>query len=650
MTTLDHLASVLLERLAWTSLQAALLVAAVALLIRVLPRLSAAARCALWWLVGLQVVLGLCWQAPIRLPLLAPPPAVAEAPVAAVRIRADGGAAAIDQAAAVRPPAGQAAVPALASTQRDAAPGWLSTHGCAVLAAAWLLLLLAQLPVLIREYRNGRRQRRDARATTDAALLMRCARQARTLGLRRAPAVLASPAIASPQVSGGWRPVVLWPAHDALSADEAALALAHELAHLRRGDLLLGWVPALAARLFFFHPLLRWAMREYALNREAACDALAVEQQCVAPQDYGRLLLRLGVAPPMHAALAGASPTFHNLKRRLTMLQQTTTAMPRVRGWLLVALVALIGVLPYRVVAYGHAAAAAASSTALPPPPPAPPAPPAVMSAAPPAPPPPGMAPPPPPPPAPPSPPAPPLDYGHAAHHVFISTRENSDHGFALIDGDSVTIDGSDGDARAVQQLRKQGQPLLWFRRGDRSWAIRDREYIKRAEAIYAPVKALARQQGELGGQQGVLGARQGELGARQGALGGRQGQFDARVAALAEQQARIASRIAMMDGQSAAGGSSQAGAEGRKALAAESAKIDAERQSMRAQQAAFEKQQAELGEQQAALGRQQEALGRQQQALGEQQRVASANANRQMDQLLTEALAKGIAQPVAHR
>ena len=82
MATLDHLAALLLERLAWTSLQAIVLVGAVALLVRAVPPLPAAARCALWWLVGLQVLLGLAWQAPIRLPLLAPP-TVATTPIVA---------------------------------------------------------------------------------------------------------------------------------------------------------------------------------------------------------------------------------------------------------------------------------------------------------------------------------------------------------------------------------------------------------------------------------------------------------------------------------------------------------------------------------------------------------------------------------------
>jgi len=80
MNTLDTFAGLLLERLAWTSLQALLLVGAVALVIRLRPQLSAATRCLLWWLVGLQLVVGMAWQSPVELPWLAtaqPAPPVA---------------------------------------------------------------------------------------------------------------------------------------------------------------------------------------------------------------------------------------------------------------------------------------------------------------------------------------------------------------------------------------------------------------------------------------------------------------------------------------------------------------------------------------------------------------------------------------------
>ena len=64
----------LLERLLMTSVQTALLAAVVWLLCRALPRLSPATQCWLWWLVALQVLVGLCVD-PVQLPWLPQAPA-----------------------------------------------------------------------------------------------------------------------------------------------------------------------------------------------------------------------------------------------------------------------------------------------------------------------------------------------------------------------------------------------------------------------------------------------------------------------------------------------------------------------------------------------------------------------------------------------
>src|SRR3990170_3363684 len=99
-----------------------------------------------------------------------------------------------------------------------------------------------------------------------------------------------------------------------------------ELAAHPRGDPALGCVPALAERIFFFHPLVRLAAREYAFWREAACDAAVLTALGTMPQAYGRLLLDLGVAqPPATLSAAGAAWSFSNLKRRIVMLNQPTT-------------------------------------------------------------------------------------------------------------------------------------------------------------------------------------------------------------------------------------------------------------------------------------------------------------------------------------
>jgi beta-lactamase regulating signal transducer with metallopeptidase domain len=620
MHALDSFAALLLERLLWTSLQATVLIGAVAAAIHWLPRLSAATRCLLWWLVGLQLLLGMAWPAPIALPLAPPVPATASMVASAPMPTHD------ERETLARPVASAPTAAATSSLATQIAQT-AARHARSGLLAAWLAGLVLALVPLIAPWRRAHAQRRHSTLASDPVLLALCARRTRELGLTRAPALRVCAAIDSPQVIGLWRPTVLLPAEHALSAGELAMALDHELAHLRRGDLWMAWAPALAQRLFFFHPLVRWAMREYALHREAACDAQVLQHAHAAPQDYGRLLLRLGVGHPLHAGLAGASPTFENLKRRLTMLQHIEPSS-RVRGWLLVLAVAAIGLVPYRVtrasapidattattpapaavpaaratpaVAVAPVASVAPQARTVPPAPPAPPPPPPAIDALP----------PPPPPPAPPK-----ALEGLTASHVEINTDESAANGFALFDGDSITMNGNSRDIAMARGLRKHDEPLLWFRRGKQAYVIRDAALLTRARALYAPVTALGREQGKLGGRQGELGGRQGGLGAQQGELGRQQ-------AELASEQAELA-----------------ASTDRQPRMAALQSRLRA----LQAQQEALARQQAELGQQQAALGEQQAALGK-------RQAEASAQASQGMSKLLDEALAKGLAQPVAAR
>jgi beta-lactamase regulating signal transducer with metallopeptidase domain len=197
-------------------------------------------------------------------------------------------------------------------------------------------------------------------------------RLARLLGLRKTPDVCVSDRVTTPLVAGVFRPTVLIPAQAlaTLSPGERAMAICHELAHVRRRDLLLGWVPALAERLFFFHPLARLAAREYVVAREAACDSLVLRAMDVAPQEYGRMLVRLGVGGLDPAFMAaGSSPSISSLRRRLDMLHHLTLTGSRRRVlWLFVAVWALT-LVPMRLVARAplqpHDPAAAAAAQAV---------------------------------------------------------------------------------------------------------------------------------------------------------------------------------------------------------------------------------------------------------------------------------------------
>jgi bla regulator protein blaR1 len=619
MNALSALADLLLPRLAWTAAQATVLIAALWLIVRCMPKLSPAMRCTLWWLVAAQLLLGTVVSSPVQLRWLKP--AMHAPAMAAHEIVMH-----VDGVANVAP---------MEQTLAPHSPSaWSTWSWSEAVLLLWLSIVLLHVVLALRHWMQSRTLLREARPAASSALQKLCAEQARALGMRRVPALRISDAIVSPQVTGLWRPVVLLPAEQTLSPEEMSMAIAHELAHIRRGDLWLGWVPAIAQRLFFFHPMVGWAMREYAIYREAACDAQVLHQHGAAPQHYGHLLVRLGVVDPMHSSLAGASSTFLHLKRRLIMLQQSVNdTTPRMRGWLLVIAIALIGVLPYRVTASSapQQLATVASDDAVPPAPPAPPAPPLpappahAIPAAPPAPPAPDIS-VPAPPPTPPAPAAP--DFN--ADHVHINTRSDADRGITLLDGDTVIVDGSDADLSEAKRLSKQDGSVLLLRQHGKSYVIHDANVIRQARDIYAQSAVLAQEQGELAGQQGSLAGQQAGLAASQAALASRQAEMDSRRLALEAQR----------DAMRAAAASSEK--DGSKAS------LDSQLRDMDKEQAEKQREFMQLDKASAELSKQEAELSQRQMGMSKQQQRNSQDMERQLDKVLSEAIAKGLAKPVA--
>ncbi|HYN19672.1 MAG TPA: M56 family metallopeptidase [Thermoanaerobaculia bacterium] len=566
----------------------ALFAGAVWIACRLFPRMPAWLRCSLWWLACLKVLVSLA--SPIDLPVLPAEPlgipvAIWGAP---------------GEAAPVAPPVAQSAPEA-------AAPG-LSWP--AVLVAIWLAGLAAQLAWTARQLREARRIVGRSEPADDPWLAGHFAELRRRLGMGERCELRVSEDVEAPQVLGLIRPVVLLPAARPLSPADLSMALCHELVHVRRADLWWGWVPAVAQRLFWFHPLVRLASREYALAREAACDAEVLRVLDPEPHAYGRLLLRLGVAPRASCtAAAGAAPSVQSLKRRLQMLEQASRKRLSLVWVSLIVVLALVAVVPFRMVAQE---AEAPESLPAPPAPPAPAALPAGAPAA--------TAPlaqpslpgrptaaapvaqvqrVPPVPPIPPVPPVPPTPWSGSKDESYI-----------LLLGKSRTMmNGSMSDIRKAKELQKGAEPLLYFRRGGKAYVVRDAAFVLKAGDLF-------KMQAELGAKQGELGARQGELGAKQGELGAQQGALGARQAALALNLARQA-----LDGESD--------------------------DSLEAEMEELGKQQEELGRKQAELGEKQAELGEKQAELGEKQAELGREAEKKFRVLVDEAVRNGLAQEV---
>jgi len=101
-------------------------------------------------------------------------------------------------------------------------------------------------------------------------------------------------------VFGVFRPTLLVPAHlvGRLADREWRDILSHEFAHVRRLDPLWdAWMSVLLA-VHWFNPVLPWAVRRMRVDRELACDELALRGSAHAERrSYGTTLLRLATAP-----------------------------------------------------------------------------------------------------------------------------------------------------------------------------------------------------------------------------------------------------------------------------------------------------------------------------------------------------------------
>lgn len=643
--------AVLLARLAGASLAGGLLGGLVWLLTR-RWRLPAAAQAWLWWAVCLKLVAALVLPAlPLAvLPAVATPP---PAPPSA----SDVVPASIGAATTVTGAATWAAPPPAARSL----PGWRP-----VVIALWLGGVLAGALALGRRWRTVRGILRRATPVADRRTTTTFGRLCRQLGVRRC-ALRSSGEIVTPLVTGIRRPVVLLPAGRKLGDRELAMVLHHELQHLRRGDLWLGALPALAERLFFFHPVARLAAREYEISREAACDATVVGGRRARAADYGRLLLRLAGAPAVSAAAPAARrPT---LRRRLQMLTQTPRSLPTGTAVALTVTL-LLALAPLRLTARP---AAVEPGAAVPGPAPLAVAEPAAAPAAEPS---PGPTPEPdagPQPAAAPAAsesPAPaaataPAEDSEAAAAVAVASESRAravyeaaaeaqaaeaeardpyghgrgDEAWVLLGDEESWMHAGPGDRERAERWRQGDEPLLWFRRGGRAWVIRDPQLLAQVDRILAPQRELGRQQGELGERQGALGKEQGALGEQQGRLGAQQGELAERNVDLVIQQMELNAQLLRAE-------RGEDTPLSRDEMRQRLHEIQAAQRELGERMGELGRQQGELGERQGELGRRQAELGEHQRELGQRQRQAAERAAAELRELTDRAAASGQALP----
>ena len=215
-------------------------------------------------------------------------------------------------------------------------PGWFDVLGELTwrswLVLAWLGGIAWQVGCMLIQRRRLARLLARALPATDPRLLAVMEQAAAQLGLSRRPSLVLTDEESAPFVCGQLRPVVVLPRSllAELDADSWRMVLLHELAHLKRGDLWWGWLPALVRMVYFFHPVAHWVSFRIRLERELACDQLAMALTGRSAADYAEVLVQVVSHASMPAALTMGSLKGLNTfwKRRLTMLPSTSQSSP----------------------------------------------------------------------------------------------------------------------------------------------------------------------------------------------------------------------------------------------------------------------------------------------------------------------------------
>ncbi len=246
---------------------------------------------------------------------------------------------------------GLASVPVILPTQtfEVASPPSVVWSWSLGLAALWLVGVVVILGIaFVRQMTTAAWVRRLPTVANPelGALLQRSAAEA---GVRRIPRLVESARVTGIAVFGGWRAShVILPVGFAerYSATEIHGIFLHELAHVRRGDLLWNWATLAIEAIHWFNPLVWWTGRQFLAERELVCDGFVLQRlPATDHRNYGEALLKTlefgsrTMAP--HPAFVPFLSRKSELQHRLVMIRKTPSINPFVQT--LAAVLAIAG-------------------------------------------------------------------------------------------------------------------------------------------------------------------------------------------------------------------------------------------------------------------------------------------------------------------
>jgi beta-lactamase regulating signal transducer with metallopeptidase domain len=360
-------------------LQGIALTAIVSLSLKVIPRLNAATRYAVWWVTIAALVILAIRPAFLEAPFknsesLLPGDPVSDSVTANLTIKSN------------RQTSGEIRVSSSPKTSfsltavTGASIPWLPIHLASeplttIIVAIWVLASTALLVRLAIGWRSLQRIKSGASpASTDSQ--SRCNLLARQANSRRNIRLLISAEVTTPMALGLFAPAIVIPHSLMDSISDATLdhIVLHELAHLHRFDDWTNLFQNLIASLFPIQPALFWVGRQLKLELETACDdhVIAATRN---PKRYAASLTRIAeltfwARSGVLAHGAGGNPS-HLYRRIHRLLDKRRNAVPRIAAFPVVLAIAGIALwirgsaLTPQLIAFAEPAPAIDRTTAL---------------------------------------------------------------------------------------------------------------------------------------------------------------------------------------------------------------------------------------------------------------------------------------------
>ena len=225
-----------------------------------------------------------------------------------------------------------------------------------ILLGIWIVGILAMIILVIKSSLRLRSLEKSALPLQNQEVRRLYHRCLEEMGIHRDIPVYSTAFLKSPIIVGLLKPCIYLPIHLISDYNESDMRymLLHELQHYKHKDAVASYLMNLAGVVYWFNPLVWYALKEMRNDREVACDTSVLKMlEEDAYEDYGNTLInfaeKVSLTPfPFAAGLGG---NMEQMKRRIINIAsyEKPTFMKRIKGMTAFVLTAvlLMGFAPF---------------------------------------------------------------------------------------------------------------------------------------------------------------------------------------------------------------------------------------------------------------------------------------------------------------